>query len=132
MVSPVALHGEGLDHASVTMLAKFCMRVGLQPDGVASAAVLKAIRLDIDGTGPVIPEGIFFAIDVDVRSAHLIGELVLLQLILVDAIILCFGLSQRSMDIQTSCLMFTIEVPTIMISAKKTKFEETTFIPICL
>lgn len=97
MVSPVALDGKGLNRASVAMLAELGMRVRLQSDGVTSVAVLKSIGLNIDGAGPVIPTCIFLAIDVDVRSAHLIGELVLLQLILLDAIVL-LGLSRRSAD----------------------------------
>ena len=87
MIAPVTLYSEGLDLASMTMLSELGMRIGLQANGVASSAVLESVWLDVDRADPVVPEGVFFAVDVDVWCAVLVGQLVFFQLVLLHAVI---------------------------------------------
>jgi hypothetical protein len=86
MVTPIALDRIRANLASVAMLSELSVRLRLQLDHVATSPVLEAQRLDIDGSGPVIPGGVFFAVNVHVRGAILVGEFEFLELILLHTV----------------------------------------------
>lgn len=87
MITPVTLHSKGLDLTSMTMLSELGVRISLQANGVASGAVLESVWLHVDRADPVVPECVFFAIDVDVWCAVLVRQLIFFQLILLHAVV---------------------------------------------
>ena len=87
MITPVTLHSKGFDLTSMTMLSELRMRISLQANGVASGAVFESIWLHVDRADPVVPEGVFFAVDVDVWCAVLVRQLIFFQFILLHAVV---------------------------------------------
>lgn len=86
MISPVAGNRIRSHLSSVSVLAELGVRFSLQLDDVAALAVLHAENLDVDGASPVVPAGVLFAVDVDIRCAILISETKLGLLVLLHAV----------------------------------------------
>jgi hypothetical protein len=85
VVAPVAVADCVCSYfATVAMLAEFCMRAGLQCDHVQTRSVFDSENFAVDRSSPEIPESILLAVDVDVRSTHLLRDLELRKLIVSD------------------------------------------------
>ena len=58
------------------VLSQFRMRVGLQRDNICARPIFHTIHLHVDASRPVGPFNVFLAIDIDVRSAKSVSNLI--------------------------------------------------------